>query len=193
MKKYLIIALLAFFSSNCIYSQSKTKVGAKKTTTSKVVKKSPGKSSIQKKEELSQEYLVNNVEGKNYVAIIPFSKYYSKHALVYDVHTLRTTVIAIFDFTENFVMYMVASAIDRDLVRYDDDRGSLILQNNIAEDQNRDPCKCKFQRNGNMFTFVEEYTKNGVSKSVTHHYIYDKQTDSFSDIDNGITLNLYQQ
>ena len=203
MKKGILIVLLAFLGANYMYSQSQAKGAAKKkNATTSVQKKMPGKntgtsqkknSSGKSSEGLSQEYLVNNVEGKHYVAIVPFSKYYPKHGLVYDTHTLRTTVIAIFDFTEKFVIYMAGSAIDKDLVRYDDDRGSLILQNNLAEDLNRDPCQCKLQQEGNIFTFVEEYTKNGKSISVTHKYRYDKQTDSFYDLDKGITLNVYQR
>ncbi len=195
MKKIIFIALLAVFGNGSIYAQSKTKPGVRKTTkTSNVQKRNGGKSTIATKGGgLSQEFLIKNVEGKPYAGTMLFSDYYPAYTLAYDVHTLRTSQILIFNFTEKFVLYVIMSAIDRDLIEAGDDRGSLILQNSLAEEHTRESARYAFQQEGNIFTFVEEFTKDGKIERIKHKFRYDKQTNSFYDMDHGMTLTEYKE
>ena len=85
------------------------------------------------------------------------------------------------------------SAIDRDLIEAGDDRGSLILQNSLAEEHTRESARYAFQQEGNIFTFVEEFTKDGKIERIKHKFRYDKQTNSFYDMDHGMTLTEYKE
>ena len=195
MKKILFIALLAVLGYGSMYSQSKTKSGVKKTArTTNVQKRNGSKSTASPKGSgLSQEFLIKNVEGKPYFGTVLFSDFYPAYTIAYDVHALRTSQVLIFNFTEKFVLYAIMSAIDRDLIRNGDDRGSLLLQNGLAEEHTRKTARYTFQQEGNIFAFVEEFTKDGKTERINHKFRYDKQTNSFYDMDHNMTLTEYKE
>ena len=195
MKKILLFALLAILGYGSMYSQSKTKPGVKKTARTTNVQKRNGSKSTTAPQGggLSQEFLIKNVEGKPYFGTVLFSDFYPAYTIAYDVHTLRTSQVLIFNFTEKFVQYAIMSAIDRDLIRNGDDRGSLILQNSLAEEHTRKSARYTFQQEGNVFTFVEEFTKDGKAERINHKFRYDKQTNSFYDMDHNMTLTEYKE
>jgi hypothetical protein len=195
MKKIFLIVLLAFWGTGSIYSQSKTKSGAKKNArTSNVQKRNGSKSATAPKGGgLSQEFLIKNVEGKPYFGTVLFSDFYPAYTIAYDVHALRTSQVLIFNFTKKYVQYAIMSAIDRDLVQNGDDRGSLILQNGLAEKHTRKTAGYTFQQEGNIFSFVEEFTKDGKVERINHKFRYDKQTNSFYDMDHNMILTEYKE
>jgi hypothetical protein len=194
MKKILLFALLAILGYDSIYSQTKTKPGVKKASkTYSVQKKKVSKTTTAPKGGLSQEYFIKNVEGKPYAGTVRFSDYYPAYTIAYDVHALRTSQVLIFNFTKKYVTYAIMSAIDWDLVKNGDDRGSLILQNSLAEEHTRKSAKYTFQQEGNIFTFVEEFTKDGKAERINHKFRYDKQTNSFFDMDHNMTLKEYKE
>lgn len=195
MKKILLTALLALLGVGSMYAQSKTKPGVKKTARkTNVQKRNVSKSATSNKVvELTPEYYTKNVEGKPYAGTVQFSDYYPAYALVYDVHTLRTSQVVIFNFAQKFVQYAIMSAIDFDLVNNGDDRGSLILQNGLARDHTRKAARYTFQQEGNIFTFVEEFSKDGKIERINHKFRYDMQTNSFYDMDHNMILTEYKE
>lgn len=208
MKKVLLFALLAILGVGSMYSQSKAKPGVKKSVrTSNAQKKTSQAKAISREEVLKKsvmfniesinsaerEYFEKNVEGKPYFGTVLFSDFYPTYTIAYDVHALRTSQVLIFNFAEKYVQYAIMSAIDRDLVKNGDDRGSLILQNSLAEEHTRKSARYTFQQEGNIFTFVEEFTKDGKTKRINHKFRYDKQTNSFYDMDHDMTLTEYKE
>ena len=195
MKKTLLFALLAILSAGSVYSQSKTKPGVKKTAkTSNVQKRNGSKSAVASKGNgLSQEFLIKNVEGRPYFGTVLFSDFYPMYTIAYDVHALKTSQVLIFNITQKFVQYAIMSAIDFDLVKNGDDRGNLILQNGLAEEHTRKSARYSFQQEGSIFSFVEEYTKDGKTERINHKFRYDKQTNSFYDMDHNMTLTEYKE
>lgn len=192
----MIMSLLLSFGTSSMLGQSTVKKGnGTKPTMTKKVNSQKAKTTTQKKvtpvKVFTQDDYDKTLEGVPYVAIIPFSEYSPQVAGFYDVHTLRSTVALIFNMKEKKVVYTLATAIDRDLIRGSESRGSLLQQQGLGERFTRTTTS-NFIQEGDIFTFEEEFERDGKTKKEIHRYKYDPQTNTMYDLERKITHTKYE-
>lgn len=196
MKKVLIMTLLLSIGIGSMLGQSVTKKGnVTKSTVSRKINSQKAKSTKQKRvtqtKVFTQEEYDKTLEGVPYVSIIPFSEYSPQVAGLYDVHTLKSTVVLIFNMKERKVVYSLATAIDPDLIVGSESRGSLIQQQGLGERFTRTTTS-DFTQDGDIFTFEEEFERDGKTKKEIHKYKYNPQTNTMYDLERKITHTKYE-
>lgn len=130
----------------------------------------------------------SSLEGYVFTTTVPFSEFEPTVNALLDLGALMTSEVVIFSIEKGTVVYGLLTALDKERIPRNVNRGKLLQQQLIANEYNRGTNTYDFQFIDDVFSFTEIYKVDGKEQRAIRHFKYNKQKDMLFDVDHKLFL-----